>query len=927
MLESLSKDLGSVLGRLSDDAVGGVVQREVQRVVIAERIDPAPLVDRAIEGVRRAALDELGALATKLRERLVEIDARTAALDERVTDARIRGVVDEATQAAADRVYRDEFERRIQELEEAFVGYGDQYEAIRRYVDAFKPGGLPVLQQERDELARRVEALVAERDGLVAQHGELRARLDDLETARRRQVLQTGVTPDEVARKLAEIEERQREHESEVRLKSERDRLAKQVGDLSAEVDRWRKQGASVEEARIEKREFERLQREVGEADDNRARTQNRLSQAESDRARLRADNEEKARKLAELEAVQAAAEARDQRLESLAAELGELSESHETAQRDVSQLRRDLTTSRDEARRLGLEIDRSKARETQLEVEWRKAHATEQAAALHTHRAALDAWAEKEAVSRAADHLARAERAEGQLAEVRHRLEETTKLAGALRLDGDQLRAEVQRLRAEQAAITASARKQVELHDEALAAHRARLEADIAVARDIAIERALAEATAERERLEAEADRFVDLARAEQAHSDKLAEDVMQQLGQKGEFEAQLEGLRRQIGDLAGKVLPSAERVAQLEHPVFRGDDLREVDAPSETAWLGEIATGLERAGFVFHRRLLEAFHTSLKVAHHAPLVILAGISGTGKSELPRLYADLGGLPFLPLAVQPSWDSPHDLFGFFNYTDGRLKAEPLARLLRQANQDEALRKSPSVILLDEMNLARVEYYFAELLSKLEARRGVRGSPDPDRRRRASVQVDAGPGEPPIDLYLDERVLFVGTMNEDESTLTLSDKVLDRSCVLTFPAPRRMRMTEQREAPRRSRRLSWETWLSWQKEQPPADIAEKLNAINTAMERIHRPFGHRLFRAIHAYIANHPVPEHGWDDQFAMKIIPRLRGLECGDRVVRDGLDELATHVPEVLSDAFEVARDREFFAWSGAAELYRTDA
>ena len=66
--------------------------------------------------------------------------------------------------------------------------------------------------------------------------------------------------------------------------------------------------------------------------------------------------------------------------------------------------------------------------------------------------------------------------------------------------------------------------------------------------------------------------------------------------------------------------------------------------------------------------------------------------------------------------------------------------------------------------------------------------------------------------------------------------------------------------------------------------------------------------------------------EEAWADQFAMKIIPRLRGLETDASSVRDGLDALEAFVPDVLRDSFERARKQELFAWAGAAEMYRVE-
>jgi len=123
--------------------------------------------------------------------------------------------------------------------------------------------------------------------------------------------------------------------------------------------------------------------------------------------------------------------------------------------------------------------------------------------------------------------------------------------------------------------------------------------------------------------------------------------------------------------------------------------------------------------------------------------------------------------------------------------------------------------------------------------------------------------------------------------------------------------------------------LPWDTWRTWVRADSKSDITGRLNELNLVMESLGRPFGHRLFRAIHAYLANHPNGEDSqdaWSDQVAMKVIPRLRGLECDDPRVRAGLQRLAGQIPEDLQEAFDRARAGDFFAWQGAPELYRVD-
>src|SRR5690606_20950096 len=107
------------------------------------------------------------------------------------------------------------------------------------------------------------------------------------------------------------------------------------------------------------------------------------------------------------------------------------------------------------------------------------------------------------------------------------------------------------------------------------------------------------------------------------------------------------------------------------------------------------------------------------------------------------------------------------------------------------------------LVLLDEMNLARVEYYFSEFLSRLEMRASI-DSRDEDQRRRVAIPLDTGPLKDthrrPV-LYPDTNILFVGTMNEDESTQSLSEKVVDRANVLRFGSPDVESFLRKKESP------------------------------------------------------------------------------------------------------------------------------
>lgn len=333
---------------------------------------------------------------------------------------------------------------------------------------------------------------------------------------------------------------------------------------------------------------------------------------------------------------------------------------------------------------------------------------------------------------------------------------------------------------------------------------------------------------------------------------------------------------------------------------------------------------------GLVFPERVLHAFHTSLKSGDISPLVVLAGISGTGKSELPRHYADGMGIHFMLTAVQPRWDSPQDLFGFYNYLERRYKATELTRALVQferfnqgvfkdAFEDAKIDDRSDrllLVLLDEMNLARTEYYFSEFLSKLETRRMVDEQTQSD-RARAEIELDMGgslKNQKTLRLYPGRNVFFVGTMNEDESTQSLSDKVIDRASVLRFGRPKKTNpeLTGAVKA-RPTNGLTFKQWMNWI--QPLTNLSTHdgevdgwIEQLNGALDRLGRPFAYRVDRAIRSYIANYPRWIPNWHkramaDQIEQRIFPKLRGVEPDQGEAAQALRTIGSIVDQLDDD------------------------
>lgn len=427
------------------------------------------------------------------------------------------------------------------------------------------------------------------------------------------------------------------------------------------------------------------------------------------------------------------------------------------------------------------------------------------------------------------------------------------------------------------------------------------------------------------------------------QAALDDVSKKNIALKGENHELEIQLNAKR-----------PNVNQWGDLERPVFEftGKGKIKDNNAEESKWLQEFQKRLYSHGIIFSERMLYAFHTGMKVADLSPLVVLAGISGTGKSLLPQLYARAMGMNFVQLAVQPRWDSPQDMLGFFNYTENRFKATELSRLLWQ--YDRWNNKNPNVpqddaslpmnlVLLDEMNLARVEYYFSDLLSKLEVRRTIDAN-DAVSRRAAEIEIECGATKDNADtrrLFVAPNTLFVGTMNEDETTQTLSDKVMDRANVLRFGRPLKLDAKPDTQGFMKAYgncRMTLATWeKAWKKSADKAQglkignmpLTAYIDGINSILAEIERPFAHRVWQAMRLYVANYPDMsdvgiKHAVADQIELKIMPKLNGLQTQGNKVSQAFEQLQNQIDilgdDELTQAFHESRDNNdiFFKWHG---------
>lgn len=185
------------------------------------------------------------------------------------------------------------------------------------------------------------------------------------------------------------------------------------------------------------------------------------------------------------------------------------------------------------------------------------------------------------------------------------------------------------------------------------------------------------------------------------------------------------------------------------------------------------------KKMGLLYAKNDLINFHIAVKSSR---LVILSGMSGTGKSKLITIYAKTLGLNdrFRMIPVSPAWTDDSDLLGYLDYKNMiyRPADTDLVNFLLKAQDDP---EKLYMVCFDEMNLARVEHYFSQFISVLENNDDERfiqlyNSNLENRVYNSNVY--------PSKVLVRKNVIFVGTVNIDESTFHFSDKVLDRANVI-----------------------------------------------------------------------------------------------------------------------------------------------
>lgn len=243
--------------------------------------------------------------------------------------------------------------------------------------------------------------------------------------------------------------------------------------------------------------------------------------------------------------------------------------------------------------------------------------------------------------------------------------------------------------------------------------------------------------------------------------------------------------------------------------------------------------------------------------------------------------------------SVQPSWRDRNELFGYFNeFTKKFNETEVLKRIYESAYTDDL-----NIIILDEMNIARVEYYFAEMLSILEM-------PDP-KEWKIELVPSSWPNDPTKlvngNLSIPQNVWYIGTINNDDSTFSVSDKVYDRAFVVNLDSKGIPFDAPKTPAKRVSYSAVEALYADAIEENPVSEeILEKIAKLdNYVIEKFRVAFGNRIMKQLKnfvpVYVACGGTEIEGVDYILATKVFRKFESLNLS--LIRDEIRPLISYM------------------------------
>ncbi|WP_416828961.1 McrB family protein [Ectobacillus polymachus] len=344
--------------------------------------------------------------------------------------------------------------------------------------------------------------------------------------------------------------------------------------------------------------------------------------------------------------------------------------------------------------------------------------------------------------------------------------------------------------------------------------------------------------------------------------------------------------------GQMLESILPD-EGLEEAAAAIVERENLVPPSQLEEDSFVEHFIELTSQSGLLYSSKDLVNFHAAMKTSH---LVILQGMSGIGKSRLIHAYADALGIhneqQMLFIPVRPSWTDDSDVIGYVDFTNMiyRPSNTKLLDMLIDAAKEENRTSKLYIIAFDEMNLARVEHYFSQFLSVLEMEKEERIL----RLYNENVANKLyNASQYPPSIPIGDNVMFVGTVNVDESTFHFSDKVLDRANVITLEV---VKYTSSHKNNKESRmlhtnkRMDYHSYRKFSRTSSAILSEEELEWLWEVHEAMHdidtrAGIGPRIVRQVDAYVQNVPNTKYitradALDLQFVQRVLTKIRGSE-----------------------------------------------
>ena len=279
--------------------------------------------------------------------------------------------------------------------------------------------------------------------------------------------------------------------------------------------------------------------------------------------------------------------------------------------------------------------------------------------------------------------------------------------------------------------------------------------------------------------------------------------------------------------------------------------------------------------------------------------LLILEGISGTGKTSLPYSFSRYMDNPATIVSVQPSFRDRSEVLGYFNEFSKKFNETEFLRALYEANY----RKDPTLIVLDEMNLARIEYYFAEMLSVLEMPSKEEWVLDlvPTAWKGDPVKLDSGK------IHVTDSTWFIGTANNDDSTFTITDKVYDRAMPIELNEKADAFECEKYPKCDITAEHLEDLFEKAKTDYPISDdLMEKMDKLdNYLITRFKLSFGNRIMKQLYdfipVYVACGGSEIGGMDYIIARKVLKKFESMNVS--FVRDEITGLISYIDKTFGE------------------------